>query len=922
MRPLKLTMTAFGPYAGTEHIDFERLGTSGLYLITGDTGAGKTTIFDAITFALYGSASGSNREPSMLRSKYAEAYAVPSVKLTFSYGGEEYTVTRIMEHLRPKKKGEGEIKAPAEAELELPDGRIEKKEKDVNRRITEILGVNRDQFCQIAMIAQGDFLKILLEETKERRAHFREIFRTHICQEFQDRLKAAAKDVENERKTQQNSVLIHLKRIAFPANDPLEAEAEKARNGELLTEQAVEVIGRILEQDRPMLKALEEEELELDQRAGALNQILGRAAQQQKAREDLQAAREAETARKAALEPLQDALRREQEREPETEKKSLELGKIGEELKEYRRLEEQQKEIEEAERAQARKKESIGRLREACGEQEKKLEGLKREQTALRNEADQSSNLLAAQARLQEKQRALAGLKKGLEEMGTAQGDYRAALEAYRKAREEAETRRAEAELRRRAYNDNQAGLLAEMLAPGVPCPVCGSPEHPRKACRKSSAPDLKSVEQAEKQAQAAQKGETEAGTRAGSAKTRLEMIRKNVQDQAQELLGGFEEETAVSRTEDRIAELRAEAKEIEDRLEAGRQRKRRGEELERLIPETESRLNVGREELRKAEVAFAQEDSRITERRSGIRKQREQLRFPDRKTADEAAARLSREIQEEKKRLEGARNAVLACEREITALQGRMAQAEKLLAEDEVRDAAEKKAELEALQKRKTETAAGRTAVELRIRTNQSVLDSIGEASGQLAALDRKWQWITALSDTANGALKGKKHVMFETWVQMAFFDRILRRANVHLMQMSGGKYDLKRRETADDNRGQSGLELDVIDHTNGSVRSVKTLSGGESFIASLCLALGLSEEIQMSAGGIRLDTMFVDEGFGTLDEETLQQAMRALNSLSENNRLIGIISHVAELRREIDRQIVVEKVRSGGSRIRPVEG
>ena len=160
----------------------------------------------------------------------------------------------------------------------------------------------------------------------------------------------------------------------------------------------------------------------------------------------------------------------------------------------------------------------------------------------------------------------------------------------------------------------------------------------------------------------------------------------------------------------------------------------------------------------------------------------------------------------------------------------------------------------------------------------------------------------------------------MFETWIQMAFFDRILRRANVHLMQMSGGKYDLVRRETADDNRGQSGLELDVIDHTNGTNRSVKTLSGGESFIASLCLALGLSEEIQMSAGGIRLDTMFVDEGFGSLDEETLQQAMRALNSLSETNRLIGIISHVAELRRAIDRQIVVRKARGGGSRVEPI--
>ena len=206
------------------------------------------------------------------------------------------------------------------------------------------------------------------------------------------------------------------------------------------------------------------------------------------------------------------------------------------------------------------------------------------------------------------------------------------------------------------------------------------------------------------------------------------------------------------------------------------------------------------------------------------------------------------------------------------------------------------------------------------RINTNKEVLNHINDASASFAALDRKWQWMTAVSDTANGSLKGRQRVMFETWIQMVFFDRILRRANVHLMQMSGGKYDLKRRETPEDNRGQSGLELDVIDHANGSVRSVKTLSGGESFIASLSLALGLSEEIQMSAGGIRLESMFVDEGFGSLDEETLQQAMRALSSLSESNRLIGIISHVAELRRAVDRQIVVKKERNGGSRIEAV--
>ena len=157
----------------------------------------------------------------------------------------------------------------------------------------------------------------------------------------------------------------------------------------------------------------------------------------------------------------------------------------------------------------------------------------------------------------------------------------------------------------------------------------------------------------------------------------------------------------------------------------------------------------------------------------------------------------------------------------------------------------------------------------------------------------------------------------MLETYVQMHFFDRILRRANVHLMQMSSGRYDLVRRETAENLRSQSGLDLDVIDHTNGSTRSVKSLSGGESFIASLSLALGLSEEIQASAGGIRLDTLFVDEGFGSLDEETLRQAMRALNGLTQGSRLIGIISHVAELRREIDRQIVVRKEKAGGSTV-----
>ena len=174
----------------------------------------------------------------------------------------------------------------------------------------------------------------------------------------------------------------------------------------------------------------------------------------------------------------------------------------------------------------------------------------------------------------------------------------------------------------------------------------------------------------------------------------------------------------------------------------------------------------------------------------------------------------------------------------------------------------------------------------------------------------------LQALSDTANGKLSGKEKIMLETYIQMTFFDRIIRRANVRLMVMSGGQYELKRRVNAENNRSQAGLELDVIDHYNGSERSVKTLSGGESFKASLALALGLSDEIQSSAGGIRLDTMFVDEGFGSLDEESLEQAVNALVGLTQGNRLVGIISHVSELKNRIDRQIVVTKEKSGGSK------
>ena len=233
-----------------------------------------------------------------------------------------------------------------------------------------------------------------------------------------------------------------------------------------------------------------------------------------------------------------------------------------------------------------------------------------------------------------------------------------------------------------------------------------------------------------------------------------------------------------------------------------------------------------------------------------------------------------------------------------------------------------------DAAVERRNEIVQKRSALESEFRdlhhrteTNREVLRQIEKQSAAIADVEKRWMMVGPLADTANGNLSGKEKIMLETYVQMAYFDRIIERANTRFMVMSGGQYELKRRREADNNRSQSGLSLDVVDHYNGTERSVKTLSGGESFKASLSLALGLSDEIQASAGGIQLDTMFVDEGFGSLDEESLQQAMRALNGLAEGNRLVGIISHVPELREKIDRQIIVRKDRSGGSRVEVVK-
>ena len=523
--------------------------------------------------------------------------------------------------------------------------------------------------------------------------------------------------------------------------------------------------------------------------------------------------------------------------------------------------------------------------------------------------------LLERQKDLQELSRGLSGLKVLSRELEQAQG-------TYRQAAEQAETLRQRAESLRRAFNDEQAGIMAAALTEGQPCPVCGSTSHPHKAEMSRHAPTEAQVERAERDAKDAQSAANEKSSRAGELKGTLSAKQQAAAQQMARLLGDCTLAEAPGRMEALSAQGRTRLEELESQIAAETARAARKEALDQMIPRQEQQRTEGEQQLSGLGQQIASAKATLAETEQQGKALAARLQYKTQSAAREALSALRQQAQTIRADQERAERAFRDKDKALAELKARGAQLEALLAEGKDLDREALLARQRELGARKTDLTRRQKDLHVRLTANRTAWEHIRETSARLGALDRRWSWTKALSNTANGTVPGRERVMLETYVQMTYFDRILARANTHLMRMSGGKYDLKRRETAENLRSQSGLELDVIDHYNGTERSVTTLSGGESFIASLALALGLAEEVQASAGGIRLDTMFVDEGFGSLDEETLQQAMSALASLTEGNRLVGIISHVAELRDRIDRQIVVKKEKTGGSRAEILAG
>lgn len=1227
MRPCELVISAFGPYAEETVIDFRKLGNHGIYLITGDTGAGKTTIFDAITFALYGETSGSVRRGKMLRSKYADAGVPTYVKLTFLYQGEEYSIKRNPEYQRPKARGTGTTIQKADAELIFQDGRAPVTgAQDVTAAVEKLIGLSFVQFTQIAMLAQGDFQKLLRSDTASRNEIFRRLFHTDLYERLQDRLSFEERRRKNAYQDLKKSIQQYLDGVDCSGETPEEIQflalKKSGYDGQVV--RSLELLQKILEENEKRQAEVQKSLGEIEQKMAEFARLEGRRRQQEEAKKQLEK-------NTLELRELLPGFQEEEQRLEECKKEASICENLGvqieqaeqkkrvyEELRSLERLiekkeqekqqtEEQKTQLSEKEAAfertlKARREEleSFGNLEElhavlnakyqekekeqsqiqkrladfqnytrdlqAAAEgktlEEEKLRLLNQSMEEIRNQIETFSGLdvqgvkLAGELVELEKQKiqfgelyealeqlissvkqeekrenqllkdeesvqkvltqkqetyrevrsadtVLAGLRTEALRLAewkrrqaelevdflkceTLEQDLQQAQKHYQKAEKEKEQYQTEYNRLEKLYLDAQAGLLAETLREGEACPVCGSCHHPDLAKKAETVPDKKLLDEklgilTETKERAARFSGQAGDLKKQIKKSQEEFLaqccvlakettgeagRFSVLQHAQNFLAETGEilrrkqeenerqqtrcqndleqketlETEISKIEEQLERLREDRQsaagkktekktQLEEkilqiqraaeqqaaeifsgnllekreeimnwfygRLTEAKQKKEENERQQKALQGFQKQLEVYQREEEWCSRSVQEHEKNIGIAKSHLEEfqgdSEEALQKQTEKTADELIKlqelcvqnsknrNRKAELEKESRELEEKRD---ACREELQELQQvlvravaeqdalskqRKTQQEKLEGETEeallqrIQDLQDKKRSLEERLKEQTavfeDLKKKQTGLEASIKTlenqlqhqeilvdegelktqkescqkrqeelrnqekslfhrqekNQGIFEQVHVKQHEMELTEKEYARVKALSDTAGGSLNGKDKVTLETYVQAAYFDRILRRANLRLMAMSQGQYELKRAVESDNKSAKSGLELNVTDHYNGSERSVKTLSGGETFMASLSLALGLSDEIQSCAGGIRLDTMFVDEGFGALDEEALNKAMNALQKMAGDNTLVGIISHVPELKERIDKKIIVTKKSDG---------
>lgn len=916
MRPLKLKISAFGPYSGVTEFDFDKLGTNGLYLITGDTGAGKTTIFDAITYALYGEPSGKNREVSMFRSKYADESTPTEVELVFSYRDKEYTVKRNPEYEREAKRGGGTTKQSANAEIIYPDGKVITKIKDVDNAIKDIIGIDRDQFRQIAMIAQGDFLKLLIAPTKERMEIFRHIFKTETYQNMQDRLKRESGKLSDECDAIRRSISQYINGIVCDDDNTDSIEVTKAKNGDITIEDTLTLLEKLISDDEKTEQAIEKNKENLQKSLDAVKLSVNKA-------KDIISAKADFEKNKTELETETEKQKVLSEKAESEKKKKPEIKKLGEQVAEIKALLPDYDEFSEKSSALQKNQEFISNSGELKKNTEKILKAaedeiaaLTKESKALEKAGEEKIKLENEKKVLSDNANKLTTLKLNIDSLEKAETEYKQAIEIYNEKQIVAERTDAEFKAQYKLYLDAQAGILADTLKKDEPCPVCGSTTHPKPVVKPEKAPTKEQLDTLQSESEVANTNANNARIKAGNLKGAFDEKQNSVTTETNALLGDVKPEETKSLIMVKLSDIDEKINEQIKLIETAQNKILRKEQIEKLLPQKTEELNVLKEKLTKIsdDVKTKAAENKSLEKR--IKELKAKLTFDSKEMAEAEIEALTEKTEQMTNAYENALNELKESDEKLASLKAANEEISKRIGDDTNIDLEKETEKLTALEEEQARLEGLAKVIHSRINTNKSVRDNIKLKSGDLIEAEKKYTWVKSLSNTANGQLSGKEKIMLETYIQMNYFDRIISKANTRLMIMTDGQYDLVRRKEGASKSGQSGLDLDVIDHYNGSQRSVKSLSGGESFKASLALALGLSDEIQSSAGGIKLDTMFVDEGFGSLDEESLAAAMKALSSLAEDNRLVGIISHVGELKQRIDKQIIVTKDKTGGSK------
>ena len=815
----------------------------------------------------------------MMRSKYAAPDTKTYAELLFEYRGKEYRVKRNPEYTRQslRQSRSGMTTEKADAELIYPDGSTVSGSSAVTKAVTALIGLDREQYIQVAMLSQGEFLKLLFASTQERSTVFRSIFRTENYLILQKRIKDDLDAADRECSDCEKGIDQYISGLSCKPDSSYAQILSDIRSEPRLfrTEEICEAIKKITEEDKAAKSETEKSLEKIDKAIEETGVRLGKAELRNKAAAQLAETEQLLKKRLEDLSPYEEKFKSAKAEYESCDDISAEISREKERLADYAELKKtgaerdaRQKLSEHLNAETAAAKKHSASLSDTLAKYRSEAESLGsagENRQKLENTRSMLNDRAAALSRLMTDMRSLASMKGSLSE---AQQSYVNAAQYS----EQAQTRYAELE---KLFLDEQAGVLAAALKQGEKCPVCGSTDHPSPAVMHKNAPSEQELKKAKLTAESAQTKAADLSRIAGEIKGRYEALNEAIKESSEKILGKLPAKQIVPALKEAADKTAAEIKLTDENIAAEAEIKALSASIEKIT----SALKFSSEEEAAANI-------------NALEKKKKSIQ--DNYTASQAA-------------LDSCKKAVHELTSSAETLKEQLKASENI----DLEEINEQRHQL--FNEKKTLTAEN-LETSSRLAANTSALKGIAARSEKLAKSEERYKWIKALYDTAGGTISGKEKITLETYIQTAYFKKIVDRANLRFMVMTDGQYELKR-STDDSNRqSKTGLELDVIDHYNGSVRSVKTLSGGEAFMASLSLALGLSDEIQSSAGGIQLDTMFVDEGFGSLDEEALNQAVNALCRLSQNGRSVGIISHVSELKDRIDRQIIVTKDKKAG--------